>query len=256
MSVKNRKLVSRPLIALLALGIFSGMNYASADVLFPIPGVTASAPDNSTADQLVGAAGGNYDLHTGGSGFNGASDSEADGNSYPGNTYYPVGETITFSLGADYSVSDLLVWNDTQNVFQNLGARDVEILYSTTGALGSYTDLGTFTFNEIPYGSTNNSYGTVLPQIVPVTIPDAQYIELTLIDNYGTSAPTNAPAYGDLTDVSLNVVNFVGEAVPEPSTFDLRAAGCWAGGPGRLAAQAGFFPHLTLFTFNSTVLRL
>jgi hypothetical protein len=225
--MKNQNFVSRHVAVLLVSGAFLGMGHASAIqpvVLDPITGVTASAPDNSTADQLVGAAGGNYDLHTGGSGVNGASDSEADGNSYPGNTYYPVGETITFSLGADYSVSDLLVWNDTQNDYQNLGTQSAEILYSTTGAPGSYTDLGSFTFDEVPYGSTNNSYGSVLPQDVAVSIPGAKYIELELLSNYGSANP-GAPTDGNTTTASLNVVEFVGDAVPEPSTYAMLALG-------------------------------
>jgi hypothetical protein len=216
-----KSLLPLSLLSLL-LAFYADLSPASGAVLDPITGVTASSPANAGADQLVGAAGGNFDLVAGASTVLGASDSLANGNSYPGNTYYAPGSTITFDLGATYSVSDLLVWNNTQNDFQDFGAQSVEILSSATGAPLSFTLVTTTTFNEVPFGSTNNTYATAPAQIISVSIPDAKYIELIPLSNY--AIVERNIAYGGV--IGLNVVNFVGpEVVPEPSTYAMMLVG-------------------------------
>jgi hypothetical protein len=80
----------------------------------------------------------------------------------------------------------------------------------------------TTTFNEVPFGSTNNTYATAPAQIISVSIPDAKYIELIPLSNY--AIVERNIAYGGV--IGLNVVNFVGpEVVPEPSTYAMMLVG-------------------------------
>jgi hypothetical protein len=205
----------------LVLVFYAGMNHASAiqPVLDPITGVTATSPDEEigTPTLLVNNSG----LQAGGSMVLGASDSLAEANADT-NFYTDAGEAITFDLQQTYHVTDLLVWNDTQNQYQNYGADSVEILSSTTGTPGSFTLDDTVTFNEVPFNTTFDGTYTVPAQDVSVSI-DAKYIQLLLVSNYSVAdSETNGPS----TLTGLNEVHFVGtEDLPEPSTYAMLALG-------------------------------
>lgn len=147
---------------------------------------------------------------------------------------------ITYNLGAVYNVSDLLVWNFSQSGFTNVGANSITILSSTTGLPFSFTAVGTFTLTEAApenYNSPRAVPGGIAnigpaPAAEPaqdlnfsdlsISNPDAQYIELVINSNYGFTETVGA-GYGPL--VGINEVNFVGTAIPEPSTYAMMLGG-------------------------------
>jgi hypothetical protein len=146
-------------------------------------------------------------------------------------------------LGAAYNVSDLLIWNFSQPGFSFVGANEVDILTSTDGVVftpvaGPNLD-GSFTFDEAAaaqYNSPRSIPGNNPPhpvdgtatepaQILSVDLSNVQYVEMvTLSNRYDPSnqGEVNTGA-GDL--VGINEVNFVGAAVPEPSTWAMLAFG-------------------------------
>ncbi len=213
--------------------------HASATVLLPISGVTASST-SVNAEGNPGYTVSNNSVVAGGSTVLGASDSLGDSGFNPDNSDFGnfvtllAGANVTYNLDAPYNVSNLLIWNFSQTGDASAGAQSVLISSSATGAPGSFTTVGTYTFNEVTqnpgYGSPRYVAGApgqagTLPfvaagvanvpaQILNVDILGAQYIELTINSNWG---------YADL--VGINEVNFVGTAVPEPSSFILCGLG-------------------------------
>jgi hypothetical protein len=214
---------------------FAGVNRASATVLDPITGVTASSSDTVAGDPNFTAT--NASIQADSDSVIGASDSLADtGIAADGGTRFgdwltssTPGQSITYNLGGSYNVSDLLIWNYNQYGFTSVGANSVTILSSTTGLAGSFSLVGTVQFDQVaivaPLGTPaqdapdagnqpNDGYDTPA-QILPVDISNAHYVELVINSNWGFG--------GGLT--GFNEVNFVGEAVPEPSTYAMLALG-------------------------------
>ena len=221
---------------------WTSMSLASAQVLDPITGVTATSTSGN-AEGNPGFAVSNNSLVAGASNILGASDSlgdngfnSADASDF-GNfvTFFPAPGTanITFNLGAAYNVSDLLIWNFSQVGFTNAGINNVTILTSSNGILftpvvGPNLD-GSFTFIQAPeaqYDSPRPIAGNNPPypvdgtatepaQVLSLSLPNTQYVELVINSNYGFS--------GGL--VGVNEVNFVGTVVPEPSTYALMLVG-------------------------------
>jgi hypothetical protein len=243
----------------LLLAFYAGMNHASAIqpvVLDPINGVTAtSVSGNAEGDPSFVIS--NNSLTAGPSGILGASDSLGDsgfnsiysnyssgtngngsdfGNWVTGNSG---NATLVFNLGAAYSVSDLLVWNFSQGGFTDVGANSVTILASATGLPLSFTTVGMVTFDQAAAANYNSTHlvdatplnpggianlGPAVPTqaaqdinlaALSLSIPNAQYIELVLNSNYGSGTGL----------VGINEVNFVGSAVPEPSTLGMLGLG-------------------------------
>jgi hypothetical protein len=234
--MKNLRRSLSPCLFILTLGcVCLGAGPVSAQVLDPITGVSATsadtvAPSDGPEDSATSAS-----LQAGASGILGASDSLSDSGLNDdamtrfGDWLTTPGGSITYNLGGTYNVSDLLIWNYNQRAFTNAGAQSVEILSSATGTVGSFTLDGVYTFtqaNDAPYGSpaedaptgpspqTNDGYVDAA-QILPVDITGAHYVELVLDTNYGFT--------GGL--VGLNDVNFVGDAIPEPSTWAMLGLG-------------------------------
>jgi hypothetical protein len=226
--VKNQKFPSwRHLGAILTAAVFLGATHAAA-VLDPITGVTASSSDTAAGDPNFTAT--NASLKAGGSGTLGASDSLADtGIESNGSTRFgdwltspPTGGVITYNLGADYNVVDLLVWSYNQDGFTAVGPQTVDIYTSLTGLAGSFSLVPqVVTFSQVTKtaptgtatqdsGDPNDGYETPA-QIIPVNLPDAKYVKLDLTDNYGNGTYTG-----------FNEVNFV---APEPSTFAMLGLG-------------------------------
>ncbi len=111
-----------------------------------------------------------------------------------------------------------------------MGPNRVTIETSLTGLPGSFTNDGDVTFAEVTSPSPNGTPAEDAPngpspqpndgfstpaQVLSVNLPDARYVQLILNDNHGFS--------GGL--VGYNEVNFVGSAVPEPSTYALMLGG-------------------------------
>jgi hypothetical protein len=221
----------------------AGWSSARATVLDPITGVTApadlaSSPAEGSSTYTVS----DNTLQAGASNRLGASDSLGDSGFYSGNasdfgnfvTGNP-GGYITYDLGAAYNVSDLLIWNfsqqggDSNGTYNSAGVQEVQILTSTTGLPGTFSAIagpnsdGTFTFNEVTEnvgyntgpGDASPSTFNIPAQVLSVDLPDAQYVELNLVNNWGWS--------GGLIGVAE--VNFVGSAVPEPSTYAMLGLG-------------------------------
>ena len=197
---------------------------AQADVLDPITGVTVLTstgtvegdPTNTVSD---------ISLTAGPSAVLGASDSLGNSGFVDGFTPNGTwaanlpGGTITYDLGASYTVSDLLIWNFSQESFNTAGANSVQILTSSTGVAGSFTSAGTYTFNEVtvdPGYGYNPSNFIVPAQVLAVSLPNTQYIELNVLSDYGYPG-----AFG------INEVNFVGTAAPEPATYVMLGLGAF-----------------------------
>jgi hypothetical protein len=231
--MKNPKFASRHhFLAILALGVFLGTNHASAAFLDPITGVTASSLDTAAGDPNFTAT--NASIQIGAtSHVLGASDSLADtGIAADGSTRFgdwltssTPGQSITYNLGGTYNVSDLLIWNYNQDGFTSAGANSVTVLSSTTGLAGSFSTVGTVQFDQVTItaptgtaaqdtGDTNDGYDTPA-QTLPFDISNAHYVELVINSNWGFG--------GGVT--GFNEVNFVGTAVPEPSTFAMLGLG-------------------------------
>ncbi len=237
-TTRNRiQKLSRTVFVSAILVSLVGIRQASATVLLPIAGVTATSTSGN-AEGNPGFTTSNNSLVAGASTVLGASDSLGDSGFNPGTasdfgnfvTFTP-GANVTYDLGAAYNVSNLLIWNFSQEGYTSAGANSVTILEGTS--LLSLATVGTYTFNEVTvdpgYGSPRyiagapDQAGAVPPyspfspagtanvpaQILPVSIVDAQYIELQINSNWGFG--------GGL--VGINEVNFVGIALPEPSTW-------------------------------------
>jgi hypothetical protein len=226
----------KKLLVLVCLTPFLLSTQASAQ-LIPLTGVTATSTSGN-AEGNPGFTVSNNSLVAGPSTILGASDSlgdsgfnEGDASDFGNFVTSLSGGNVTYNLGAKYNVSDLLIWNFSQEGFNDAGINSVQILSSTTGTLGSFVVVGTFTFNEVtvdpgygsprPVAGNNPPYGLAGTANVPgqdlsVSIPDTQYVELLIQSNYG---------YGGGL-VGINEINFVGtEAVPEPSTYAKMLAG-------------------------------
>lgn len=217
------------------------MNPVSGAALIPISGVTAPSALGTNSLTLQGSAAqtvSNESLQADATGSNVLGASDSLGNSGTNSSNVDVGSDIieaggiiTYDLGAKFDVTNLLVWNFSQfgsaapGQFSQIGANSVDIFSSTTGLAGSYTSDGTVNFAVTPLADiTGNPGANDIPaQIIGVTIPDAQYIELQLISNQGYSGlePDGKEVVG------LNEVNFVGTpaVVPEPSTCALMLGG-------------------------------
>jgi alpha-tubulin suppressor-like RCC1 family protein len=194
-----------------------------------ITGVNATSTSGN-AEGNPGFTASNNSVVAGPSGVLGASDSMGDSGfnqdaSDFGNFVTNLsGANITYDLGADYNVTNLLIWNFSQDGFANAGANSVTILSSTDNT--NFTTVGNYTFNEVMenpgYGSAraiagnNPPYALGYPgcdnvpaQVIPVFIPHARYIKLVINSNWGFT--------GGL--VGLNEVNFIGTT--GPPVFDL-----------------------------------
>lgn len=245
-SVDTRNFTLSHVLAVVVASACLEMSHASAQVLYPITGVTAptglaSASAEGSSTYTVS----NNTLTAGASTVLGASDSLGDsgfqdgtaadfGNFVTGNP----GGFITYDLGGAYNISDLLIWNfsqqggDGNGPYNSAGVQEVNILTSTTGLPGSFTPVpgpnmdGSFTFNEVTQsvgyntgpGNASPSTFNIPAQVLAVNLPDAQYVELDFVNNWGWA--------GGL--IGIAEVNFVGTEVPEPSTWAMLALGAGA----------------------------
>jgi hypothetical protein len=230
----NHMVLRKYLLLATVTSLVLGATGSYAQVLLPISGVTATANNSGSAEGSPSYTVSNNTLQAGPSAVLGASDSLGDsgfqvgtaadfGNWVTGNP----GGFITYNLGATYNISDLLIWNfsqeggDGNGPFNSAGANSVTILSSTTGAPLSFTTVGTYTFNEVTQsvhyntGPGNASPGTfnIPSQVLSVSMLNTQYVELVINSNHGWT--------GGLT--GLAEVNFV--SAPEPSTYAMLIAG-------------------------------
>jgi hypothetical protein len=164
----------------------------------------------------------NNSLEAGSSGILGASDSMGDSGFNQDSTVFGAfatnlsGANITYDLGANHNVTNLLIWNFSESGSANIGAKSVTILSSTNNT--TFTTVGTYTFNEVtedpgtgsarpipgnnpPYALGYPSCDNVPVQVLPVNIPSARYVKLVINSNWGST--------GGL--VGVNEINFVGK---------------------------------------------
>jgi hypothetical protein len=210
--MKNQFSALRPrLAALLAVGVFLGINHASA-ALDPISGVTATSnaiseegnpgftvSDNSLSAGASGVLGASDSV--GDSGFNSTSSNYSSGTNADASDFgnfvtnlegtNPLSPTpvITYDLGNTYNVSDLLIWNFSQFDITSAGALNITVLSSLTGLPASFTTVGTYNLTAGP----NEAYNS--PRLVDATALDTQGIA-----NLGPATPTELPQ-----DISVGI---------------------------------------------------
>lgn len=124
-------------------------------------------------------------------------------------TNLPLPATMTFDLGATYTLTDTFVWNYAeiyQGVYyNNRGIQGLTVSFSTTGPAGTFTDAQPFTLAAAT--QTLQIAGQLLTFDVPVT---ANAVKFTMTSNLG----------GNFS--GLSKVRFVSD-IPEPASLGLMA---------------------------------
>ncbi len=175
------------------------------------------APGNVTASSQIGAPFDRQDDYlVDGSGLTGGQHTTAvqpnmwlsTGNGFGGIDPDP---SVTFDLGAVYTISSFRVWNYNESPpnLTNRGVNGVSVLFGTTPALGS-TVPGITNFAQAD--GLNTYAGQNFNAFAPF---NARYIKFDINSNYGD---TN-------TFYGLSEVQFDGVLVPEPGSLALLGLG-------------------------------
>jgi hypothetical protein len=114
--------------------------------------------------------------------------------------------TLTFDLGAEYSLSGALVWNYNYAAAPSRSVDHMDILLSDDDV--TFTPASSYTMTEGNGSSTLSVNDLTLPGA-----SQARYVKFSLTQNFGD------PTYIGLSEVEFQ--GTVASPTPEPSTFAL-----------------------------------
>jgi hypothetical protein len=197
-------------IVLLAAAALSSTANLHAVVIDPVSATASSfyAPDDRSA------------IHTiDNSGMTAAVPWEMAGTS-PSNAMWLSNDTqtatITWDLGAVYSLTDTHMWNYNEtnangNPYWLRGVQTADVKISTDGV--TYTDLGTKTFLVSPGSPTYTGADYSF-----LNFKDARYVQFNVLSSFGGTGS------GD-NYTGISEIRFVGTLTPEPGSFVLCGLG-------------------------------
>lgn len=183
---------------------------------------TPNSFQTSTPDQMVNNAGMNTAVNQGDSlasalaathSYSGAYGSSwvtnASGGDYFVGGVIPV---LVFDLGADTTISDLLLWQYENNGGGQPGnhTKTIDVRFNTQAEGTTFAGAADLTVNMLDVLSLGGTNSTQQFAAGNVT---ARYVELTIVDNYETEYPTGGDRVG--------LGEFRVHAVPEPSSVAL-----------------------------------
>ena len=123
-----------------------------------------------------------------------------------------VAPVFTIDLGGTYSVTDFVIWGYHFGANNGNHPKNITLEFSTNGGTSYGSPLGILVPNA---GAFNGA------DVVNFSSRNANFVRMTVTDNYFGS-------YSGGDRVGISEIRFMGDAIPEPSSFLLGSLGALA----------------------------